>query len=53
MAPVRASKRGMALAVLAAVFAAAGCTTAFEQQLAEAELLRVEAAAAGAECGRR
>ena len=49
MAPVRASKRGMALAVLAAVFAAAGCTTAFEQQLAEAELLRVEAAAAGAE----
>jgi hypothetical protein len=49
MAPVRASKSGVMLAVLAATLVAAGCTTPFERRLAEAEQLRLEAAAAGAE----
>ena len=49
MAPVRASRSGIVLLVLAAALAAAGCTTAFERQLAEAEQLRLDAAAAGAE----
>lgn len=49
MAPARASKPGIALAVLAAVFSTAGCSTTFERRLAEAEQLRLQAAAAGAE----
>lgn len=49
MAPVRASKSGVVLVVLAATLVAAGCTTPFERRLAEAEQLRLEAAAAGAE----
>ncbi len=49
MVPARANRSGLAVIILAAVFAAAGCTTTFERQLAEAELLRLEAAAAGAE----
>lgn len=49
MVPARASRFGLATAVLAAMLAAAGCTTVFEQRLAEAERLRGEAAAAGAE----
>ena len=49
MAPARASKPGIAIVVLAAALTAAGCTTAFDRQLAEAEQLRLEAAAAGAE----
>jgi hypothetical protein len=49
MVPARVSKPGITAVVLAAVLAAAGCATAFEQRLTEAERLRVEAAAAGAE----
>jgi hypothetical protein len=37
------------MVILATMLAAAGCTTVFEQRLAEAEHLRAEAAAAGAE----
>ena len=49
MAPARASKSGVVLVVLAATLVVGGCTTAFERRLAEAEQLRLEAAAAGAE----
>ena len=49
MGLARANRTGLALVVLAAAFAATGCTTTFERQLAEAEQLRLEAAAAGAE----
>ena len=49
MVPVRASRSGILLLVLAAALAAAGCTTTFERQWAEAEQLRLEAAAAGVE----
>ena len=49
MVPARANRLGLAVIILAAVFAAAGCTTPFERQWAEAEQLRLEAAAAGAE----
>jgi hypothetical protein len=49
MVPVRANRSGLAVIILAAVFAAAGCTTTFERQWTEAEQLRLEAAAAGAE----
>jgi hypothetical protein len=49
MAPARASKSGAVLVVLAATVVVAGCTTPFERGLAEAEQLRLEAAAAGAE----
>ena len=49
MVPARANRFLSALAILAAALAGAGCTTVFEQRLAEAERLRVEAASAGAE----
>ena len=49
MVPARANKSGLAVIILVAVFGAAGCTTTFERQWAEAEQLRLEAAAAGAE----
>ena len=46
MGRVRASK---AIAAAAAVLLAAGCSTEFERRYAEAEQLRLDAAAAGAE----
>ncbi len=49
MAPARVSKSAAVLVVIAATVVAAGCTTPFERGLAEAEQLRLEAAAAGAE----
>jgi len=49
MVPVRANRSGALLGVLAAVLMVTGCTTTFERRLAEAEQLRLEAAAAGAE----
>jgi hypothetical protein len=49
MVPARANRSGALLGVLAAVLTVAGCTTTFERRLAEAEQLRLEAAAAGAE----
>jgi hypothetical protein len=49
MAPARANRFTGTMVILAAMLTAAGCTTVFEQRLAEAEHLRAEAAAAGAE----
>ena len=49
MVPARVNRFIRTMVILAAMLAAAGCTTVFEQRLAEAEHLRAEAAAAGAE----
>ena len=49
MAPARVNRLTGTMVILAAMLTAAGCTTVFEQRLAEAEHLRAEAAAAGAE----
>ena len=49
MAPAHVNRSGVLLVVLATALAAAGCTSTFERRLAEAEQLRLEAAAAGAE----
>ena len=46
---VRASKRAVQFFALATLMFAAGCSTNIERQLAEAEALRLEAAAAGGE----
>jgi hypothetical protein len=47
MAPVRVNKLAVLLAL--SLFAAAGCARGFDAELAEAERLRAEAAAAGFE----
>lgn len=49
MAPARVNRLTGTMVILAAMLTAAGCTTVFEQRLAETEHLRAEAAAAGAE----
>ena len=49
MVPARVNRFAGTMVILAAMLTAAGCTTVFEQRLAEAEHLRAEAAAAGAE----
>ena len=49
MVPARVNRFTGTMVILAAMLTAAGCTTVFEQRLAEAEHLRAEAAAAGAE----
>ena len=49
MAPARVNRFIRTMVILATMLAAAGCTTVFEQRLAEAEHLRADAAAAGVE----
>lgn len=49
MALVRASKTAVRMIAVAMLLVAAGCSSDFDRRLAEAEQLREEAAAAGAE----
>lgn len=49
MAPARASKSAVRMIAVAILLVAAGCSSDFDRQLAEAEQLRAEASAVGAE----